>query len=74
VLDLHAGGVVAVCYDHDTGFGAKMQVPELMTGRKRCYEQLRRIPSRRIAAELEVLYFLDRQIVLSGSSLNMLAR
>jgi hypothetical protein len=32
LLDLHAGGVVAVCYDHDTGVGAKVQVPELMTG------------------------------------------
>jgi hypothetical protein len=25
LLDLHAGGVVAVCYDHDTGVDAKMQ-------------------------------------------------
>src|SRR4029077_4173477 len=54
LLDLHAGGVVAVCYDHDTGVGAKMQVPELMTGGKRGDEQLRRIPSRRIAAEHRV--------------------
>jgi hypothetical protein len=51
LLDLHAGSVVAVCHDHDTGVGAKMQVPELMTGGKRGDEQLRRIPSRRIAAE-----------------------
>ena len=43
--DLHAGGVVAVCYDHDTGVGAKVQVPELMTGGKRGDKQLRRIPS-----------------------------
>jgi len=54
LLDLHAGGVVAVCYDHDTSVGAKMQVPELMTGGKRGDEQLRRIPSRRIAAEHRV--------------------
>ncbi len=51
LLNLHAGGVVAVCYDHDTGVGAKVQVPELMTGGKRGDEQLRRIPSRRITAE-----------------------
>src|ERR1700730_18335524 len=43
--DLHAGGVVAVCYDHDTGVGAKVQVPELMTGGKRGDKQLRRTPS-----------------------------
>ena len=54
LLDLHAGGVVAVCYDHDTGVGAKMQVPELMAGGKRSDEQLGRIPSRRIAAEHRV--------------------
>jgi hypothetical protein len=54
LLDLHAGGVVAVCYDHDSGVGAKMQVPELMTRGKRGDEQLRRIPSRRIAAEYRV--------------------
>ena len=46
LLDLHAGSVVAVCHDHDTGVGAKVQIPELMTGRKRSDEQLRRIPSR----------------------------
>jgi hypothetical protein len=51
LLDFHAGGVVAVCCDHDTGVGAKVQVPELMTSRKRSDEQLCRIPSRRIAAE-----------------------
>ena len=45
------GGVVAVCHDHYTGVGAKVQVAELMTGRKRGDEQLRRIPSRCIAAE-----------------------
>jgi hypothetical protein len=50
-LDLHAGGVVAVCYDHDTGVSAKVQVPELMTGGKRGDEQLCRIPSRCIASE-----------------------
>ena len=54
LLDLHARGVVAVCYDHDTGVGAKMQVPELMAGGKRSDEQLGRIPSRRIAAEHRV--------------------
>jgi hypothetical protein len=54
LLDLHAEGVVAVCYDHDTGVGAKVQVPELMTGGKCSNEQLRRIPSRRIAAEYRV--------------------
>jgi hypothetical protein len=54
LLDLHAGGVVAVCYDHDIGVGAKVQVPELMTGGKRGDKQLRRIPSRRIAAEHRV--------------------
>ena len=51
LLNLHTGGVVAVRYDHDTGVGAKVQVPELMTGGKRGDEQLRRIPSRRITAE-----------------------
>ena len=51
LLDFHAGGVVAVCYDHDTGVGAKVQVPELMTSGKRSDEQLCRIPSRCIAAE-----------------------
>src|SRR6516164_2964444 len=51
LLDLHAGGVVAVCYDHDSGVGAKVQVPELMTGGKRGDEQLCRIPPRRIAAK-----------------------
>ena len=35
LLDLHAGGVVAVRYDHDTGVGAKVQVPELVAGGKR---------------------------------------
>jgi len=54
LLDLHAGGAVAICYDHDTGVGAKVQVPELMTGGKRGDKQLRRIPSRRIAAEHRV--------------------
>jgi hypothetical protein len=54
LLDLHAGGVVAVCNDHDTGVGAEVQIPELMTGGKRGDEQLRRIPSRRIAAEHRV--------------------
>ena len=51
LLDLHARSVVAICYDHDTGIGAKVQVPELMTGGKRSDEQLGRIPSRCIAAE-----------------------
>src|SRR5260370_5435047 len=51
LLDLHAGGAVAICYYHDTGVGAKVQVPELMAGGKRGDKQLRRIPSRRIAAE-----------------------
>src|SRR6516164_9157389 len=37
------GGVVAVCHDHYTGVGAKVQVAELMTGRKRGDEQVRRI-------------------------------
>ena len=41
------GLVIHVCYDHDTGVGAKVQVPELMTGGKRGDEELRRIPSRR---------------------------
>ena len=54
LLDLHAGGVVAVCDDHDTGVGAEVQIPELMTGGKRSDEQLRWIPSRRIAAEHRV--------------------
>ncbi len=45
LLDLHAGGAVAICYDHDTGVGAKVQVPELMTGGKRGDKQLRRIPT-----------------------------
>jgi hypothetical protein len=54
LLDLHTGSVVAVCYDHDTGVGAKVQVPELMTGGKRGDEQLRRIPSRRVATEHRV--------------------
>jgi len=54
LLDLHAGCVVAVCHDHDTGVGAKVQVPELMTGGQRSNEQLRRIPSRRVTAEHRV--------------------
>jgi len=29
LLDLHAGSVVAVCHDHDTSVGAKVQIPEL---------------------------------------------
>src|SRR5215469_4323003 len=53
-LDLYAGGVVAVCHDHDPGVGAKVQIPELMTGGKRSDEQLRWIPSRRVAAEHRV--------------------
>jgi len=32
LLDLHAGGVVAVCHDDDVSVSAKVQVPELMTG------------------------------------------
>ena len=54
LLDLHAGCVVAVCHDHDTGVGAKVQIPELMTGGQRSNEQLRRIPSRRVTAEHRV--------------------
>ena len=54
LLDLHTGGVVAICYDHDSGVSAKVQVPELMTGGKRGDEQLCRIPSRCIAAEHRV--------------------
>src|SRR5690348_9101653 len=54
LLDLHAGGIVAVGHDDDAGVGAKVQVPELMTGGKRGDEQLRRIPSRGIAAEHRV--------------------
>src|SRR5215472_8487555 len=54
LLDLYAGGVVAVSYDHDTSVGAQVQVPELMTGGERGDEQLRRIPSRRVAVECRV--------------------
>jgi hypothetical protein len=50
-LDLHAGRVVAVCYDHDTGVSAKVQVPELMTSGKRSDQQLCRIPSSCISSE-----------------------
>ncbi len=32
LLDLHARGIVAVRKDDDAGIGAKVQVPELMTG------------------------------------------
>src|SRR5215467_12228132 len=32
LLDLHAGGVVAVCHDDDVCVSAKVQVPELVTG------------------------------------------
>jgi len=40
LLDLHAGGVVAVGHDDDASIGAKVQVPELMTGGERGDEQL----------------------------------
>jgi hypothetical protein len=49
LLDLHAGGVVAVCYDYDTGVGAKVQVPELMTGGKRGDKQLLSPPTKAVS-------------------------
>jgi hypothetical protein len=51
LLDLHAGGIVSVCYNDDASVSAKVQVPELMTGGERGDEQLRRIPSRCITSE-----------------------
>src|SRR5262249_40396997 len=53
-LDLHAESVIAVCHNHDSGVGAKVQIPELMTGGKRRDEELRGIPSRRVAAKHRV--------------------
>jgi hypothetical protein len=64
LLDLHAGGVVAVCHDHDASVGAKVQIPELMTGGKRSDEQLRRIPSRRVAAKHRVRRASDGRFAL----------
>jgi hypothetical protein len=38
LLDLYAGGVVAVCHDNDASVSAKVQVPKLMTSGKRSDE------------------------------------
>jgi hypothetical protein len=40
LLDLHAGGVVAVCYDHDTGVGADAGLTELEGAAKTMIDDL----------------------------------
>src|ERR1700751_658496 len=47
----HSLGTIGICCYGDPSIGGKMQIPELVAGRRRGHEQLFRVPARLVSSE-----------------------